>query len=190
MVLRNGWLAAFQLRVGSCSIAVQRGLMSVLPAECSLIPVRMSLNPVPRGSCSSKLPSAMHFAASIGGSSRQSWHNFSLLLLGRRRVHSEGTWDQGPPAKRFPLQDAGILFSCLSGPWRDLTSIIQEGEVTACDLKGQAGTTAAWSCLLKRLRSFRRHWQCLDFWWNLKSTWRLNAMLQGKDEPFFILLGI
>lgn len=113
--------------------------------------------------------------------------HFSQPVLGRRRAHSEETWDRCPGAMPFPLLPLGNLFSRLSWLCCVSASIIQEGEVTACDLKGQVGTTAAWGCLLKRLGSFRKDWA-----WSFRGIWRAqsvkaSAMLQGKDAPCFIL---
>lgn len=96
--------------------------------------------------------------------------HFSQQVLGRRKAHSRETWDQCFGAMPFPLLAVGILFSHLLWLWCDSASIIQEGEVTVCDLKGQAGTTAAWRCLLKRLGSFRRDWV-----WFFRGIWRAHG---------------
>jgi len=117
--------------------------------------------------------------------------HFSQLVFGRRRrAHSQGSWDYCPGATCFHLLAVGILFSCLSWLQSYLTSIIHEGEVTACDLKGQMGTTAAWGCLQNR--SFRRDsaWFTGKFKEHLKGMFEMHAMLQGKDELHFIFLGI
>lgn len=105
--------------------------------------------------------------------------HFSQHKLGRRRAHSQKTWDYWLGAMPFPPLAVGILFSCLSWPWCDLASIIQEDEVTACDLKGQEGPTAAWRCLLKRLGSFSWAWACSSM-----GIWRaLGGCSQWSEFP-------
>lgn len=95
--------------------------------------------------------------------------HFSQLVFGRRRrAHSQGSWDYCPGATCSHLLAVGILFSCLSWLQSDLTSIMHEGEVTACNLKGQMGTTAAWGCLQKGVLEGIQH----GLQGNLKSTWR------------------